>query len=137
MSASLSASAPQYLGDQKTDFFENWNFPMALKAELGAASFEIVALGGHYKSGRPKYGVLFYDSKKGIIARREAMELTAKSSGKAYFVCRSANESQRAPQVRQATAEERERFLGQRPAAPAARVRPAREAPTLEDLLAE
>ena len=136
--SSLSASAPNYLGDQKNDFFETWAFPMALKAELKAASFEVVALGGHYRSGRPKYGVLFHDAKKNIIAQREAMQLTAKSTGRTYFVCRSASERpQRAPQVRQATAEECERFLGEQPR-PAAPVRQAQQAqPTLEDLLGE
>ena len=136
--SSLSASAPNYLGDQKSTFFETWQFPMALKAELKAASFEVVALGGHYRSGRPKYGVLFHDAKKNIIAQREAMQLTAKSTGRTYFVCRSASERQQQPAaVRQATAEERERFLGEQPRPAAARVRPAQQAPTLEDLLGE
>ena len=128
--STLSASAPQYLGEQKSTFFDNWAFPMVMKAELKAASFEIVALGGHYKSGRPKYGVLFHDATKNIIAQREAMQLTAKSTGRTYFVCRAASEQRQAPQVRQATAEERSRFLGEQP-------RSAREAGTLEDLLAE
>ena len=136
--STLSASAPQYLGEQKSTFFDEWAFPMVMKAELKAASFEIVALGGLYKSGRPKYGVLFCDAKKNIIAQREAMQLTAKSTGQAYFVCRSASERQQPAAVRQATAEERERFLGEQPRPAAARVRQAQQAqPTLEDLLGE
>ena len=134
--STLSASAANYLGDQKNDFFEKWAFPMALKSELKATSFEVVALDGTYKSGRPKYGVLFYDSKKGVIAQREAMQLTAKSTGRTYFVCRAASEQPQQPAaVRMATAEEHERFLGQRPAAP---VRQAQQVQrTLEDLLGE
>ena len=137
MSAPLSASAPNYLGDQKSDFFDTWAFPLALKTELKATSFEVVALGGHYKSGRPKYGVLFLDAKKNIIAQRLAMQLTAKSTGRAYFVCRAASERPQQPAaVRMATEAERERFLDEQPR-PAAPVRQAPAAYSLDDLLAE
>ena len=130
------STTPQQLSDQPSDFFQQWQYPMAMKAELGAASYEIVRLGDTYQSGRDRFGCLFYDTKKVVIARRDAMQLVAKATGQTYFVVRRADEQRQAPQARQATAEERERFLGQRPAA--ARVRQAQQAqPTLEDLLGE
>ena len=71
-------------------FREQWGYPSEVKGTIpGAAFYEVHPVPGCYKSGRPRFEATFVtaDHKK-VLARREAMELTSKRTGKPYNVCR-------------------------------------------------
>ena len=76
--------------DQPDTFREEWGYPNDLvKSIPGAARFEIYPVPGAYKSGRPKFEVVFMTSDaKRVVAKREAMQLVSKKTGQLYHVCR-------------------------------------------------
>lgn len=94
---------------ERSSFSEAWGFPSDLKSELGADSYEIDPTGSYYKSGRPKYEATFMRGEQATeIARRDAMLLTSKKTGRTYFVVSRHAPAERA-QKSQPTLDE---FLG-------------------------
>ena len=76
--------------EQPDSFREEWGYPNEVVLSIpGASRFEIYPVPGCYKSGRARYEAVFMtsDAKK-VIAKREAMELTSKRTGKSYHMCR-------------------------------------------------
>ena len=75
-----------------SDFQKDWGFPSEVRATIpDAAYYDVRPVPGTYKSGRPKFECLFLSNdRKKVIARREAMELIARKTGKPYHVCRRA-----------------------------------------------
>ena len=76
-------------------FRETWAYPSeVLKTVPGAARYEVRPIPGCYKSGRQRFEATFVsaDHKK-VLARREAMELVSKRTGKSYHVCRRVDPS--------------------------------------------
>ena len=67
-------------------FAESWAYANVLKNELGAASYDVQAYPGSFRSGREQYMATFLNSDRKIIARRIGMELTSKQSGAPYRV---------------------------------------------------
>ena len=71
------------------EFHATWAFPGELVGELGAKWHASAPLPGQtFKTGRQKWETVFTDEKRRVIARRPAMQLIGKASGKAYIVCR-------------------------------------------------
>lgn len=73
-------------------FREDWLFLSELKARLSADSYECRRTGEEFHSGRPKWGVTFYEGRgaeRRLITTRLAMELTSKTTGKPYMVVRA------------------------------------------------
>ena len=98
-----------------SEFHATWAFPSELVGELGAKWHASAPLEGQtFKSGRQKWETVFTDERRRVIARRPAMQLVGKASGRPYVLCRRDAEVVAPPRV----------------------VRPARQAPTLDDLLA-
>ena len=92
--------------NESDTFREMWGYPNeVLKTVPGAARYEVRPIPGCYKSGRQRFEATFVsaDHKK-VLARREAMELVSKRTGKLYHVCRRADRS-KAENALQALAE--------------------------------
>jgi len=78
-------------------FGRDWVFLSVVKEALGASSYEL-AVAGHFRTGRPKWSASFYSGwadARTLITTRDAMELVSRSTGRKYFVCRSAEPAQR------------------------------------------
>ena len=76
-------------------FRETWAYPNKVKASIpGAARYEVHPIPGCYKSGRQRFEATFIsaDHKK-VLARRAAMELVSKRTGKQYHVCKRFEDS--------------------------------------------
>ena len=67
-------------------FGESWSYANVLKDELKAASYDIQAFPGTFKSGRPRWMATFLNSDRKVIARRVGMHLTSNQSGAPYYV---------------------------------------------------
>ena len=85
--------------DKTVSIFQlDWPYVSAVRAELGADSFDIGPTPNHYKSGRQMYEAVFYTGRgnaRKVIARRQAMMLTSNSNQKPYYVCRSFDADER------------------------------------------
>jgi hypothetical protein len=80
-------------------FQEQWAFPSEIKAELGAASYDVRPLAENFKSGRAKWEAVFFAADRSLLSRRTAMALTSRRTGAVYYVCareESATKSQSA-----------------------------------------
>ena len=76
----------------------DWGFPSEVRQTIpGCAYYGTEPVPGNYKSGRPKFETTFLSMDRKVVARRPAMELTSKKTGKPYFVCRLAEDSWNAP----------------------------------------
>jgi hypothetical protein len=75
--------------EAKTDFRDQWGFPSEVRASIqGAGYYDCQKVPGTYKSGRQRYECTFMDqSRKKVVARRDAMSLVSKKTNKPYFVC--------------------------------------------------
>jgi hypothetical protein len=81
-----------------SSFQLDWPYVSAVRAELGADSFDIGPTPNHYKSGRQMYEAVFYTGRgnaRKVIARRQAMMLTSNNTQKPYYVCRSFDADER------------------------------------------
>ena len=65
---------------------ESWAYANVLKDELKAASYDIQAYPGSFKSGRPQYMATFLNSNRKVISRRIGMELSSSRTGAPYKV---------------------------------------------------
>ena len=79
----MSNNAPRVY---EKSFSESWAYVNILKAELGAASYDIQPFPGTFKSGRAKWMAYFMNGERKVIARRIGMELTSKKTGDYYKV---------------------------------------------------
>ncbi len=81
-----------------SSFQLDWPYVSAVRAELGADSFDIGPTPNHYKSGRQMYEAVFYSGRgnaRKVIAKRQAMMLVSNSTQKPYYVCRSFDADER------------------------------------------
>lgn len=86
-------------------FQQDWGFPSEVKATIpDAAYYGTDPVPGTYKSGRAKFETTFLSKDRKVVARRPAMELTSKKTGKPYFVCRRAEDGWNAAAPRPAAA---------------------------------
>ena len=95
---STASTASRASSSEPDTFREMWGYPNeVVKTIPGAARFEVHPVPGAYKSGRPRFEATFVtaDHKK-VLARRAAMELVSKRTGKAYHVCRRQEDSKAA-----------------------------------------
>ena len=81
--------------EQPDTFREMWGYlNEILKTIPGAARYEVHPVPGAYKSGRQRFEATFITSDhKKVLARRAAMELTSKRTGKPYHVCKRHEDS--------------------------------------------
>ena len=89
------SGASRASSEQPDEFRKTWGYPNEVKASIpGAARYEVHPVPGCYKSGRQRFEATFVsaDHKK-VLARREAMELVSKRTGKSYHVCRRVDPS--------------------------------------------
>ena len=79
----MSHNAPRVY---EKSFSESWSYVNILKAELGAASYDIQPFPGTFKSGRAKWMAYFMNGERKVIARRIGFELVSKKTGVYYKV---------------------------------------------------
>lgn len=69
-------------------FDQTWGCAWIVQATVeGATSYVVEDTPHHFKSGRPKKDVVYYDADKVEICRREGMNLTSQK-GNEYTVCK-------------------------------------------------
>ena len=88
-----------------SSFEECWMFPGELKQSLGASSFDVNTTQDCFRTGRARLEAVFYEGEglnRKVIARRTAMRLISKKTGKPYEVVSRKPESQ--PAARHPTA---------------------------------
>ena len=70
-------------------FRQDWGFPSEVRQTIPDAAYHGTdPVPGTYKSGRARFETSFLSRDRKVVARRPAMELTSKKTGKPYFVCR-------------------------------------------------